>query len=480
MQKLTRMQRVQLLSLTAASGSIPNLETALASTGCLLSGALPPLRWPMGCCLMLDAAAAGQLEVCQWLWQQHGCPLHAAVEAAAASGQRAICEWGLAAGCPWASIFAYKAAEQVHVGLMEWLLHKGTLMPTGEIAFSLLEAVAAGCDLLCLQRFYQEWVGAHPDQLEELDLHEWCKWSILAAAAGSPTPDWQAKVEWLEARGFEQFEDACKKAAGCPDALDRLRWLRGRGYPLQLGSAIPAAERGNLEVLRYLLEEGLTPGIWCSHRAAAKVQLAALQLLHDHGCPLSMDVVGAAAAEGHLHVVVWLVEEVLGPAGVQLENGVFSSAAKSCKIALLSWLRGQGCPWDASVYAGATEAGCAEALEWLTEQGCPMQEDGTPYVKAARNGDLATLRCLRRLGCPWGPPGLVFARCIRDVCELPVLGFLLESGCPADWDVVAAAVEEIVQQMYQTGTQKAEERARVLLQWLQENSEGRVPATHST
>ena len=67
-----------------------------------------------------------------------------------------------------------------------------------------------------------------------------------------------------------------------------------------------------------------------------------------------------------------------------------------------------------------------------------MQSDGSPYVRAANNGDLATLRCLRRLGCPWGPATRgVFSR-VAGHGPLAALRWLREAGCPVDW----AAVEK--------------------------------------
>ncbi|KXZ51684.1 hypothetical protein GPECTOR_11g135 [Gonium pectorale] len=86
------------------------------------------------------------------------------------------------------------------------------------------------------------------------------KGRILAAAAGSPTPDWQAKVEWLEGRRFPRTEDAITEAAGRPNAPQRRKWLRQRGYPVEteFGVVRPtenAARVGNVAAFLYLLTE---------------------------------------------------------------------------------------------------------------------------------------------------------------------------------------------------------------------------------
>ncbi|KXZ55295.1 hypothetical protein GPECTOR_3g430 [Gonium pectorale] len=103
----------------------------------------------------------------------------------------------------------------------------------------------------------------------------------------------------------------------------------------------------------------------------------------------------------------------------------------------MAWLRQRGCPWGCNAYSAAAKAGCEAALEWLVEQGCPMEESGQPYIKACRNGDMATLRCLRRLGVvPWGPVGRVFVRvamAVIDPVPLRQLRWLLQQGCPLDY-----------------------------------------------
>ncbi|GFR45459.1 hypothetical protein Agub_g6856 [Astrephomene gubernaculifera] len=404
MRGLTHKQRLQLLCLTARSGSTRNLELGIASAGL----ALPPVSY-LGIDLMKAAGAAGHLEACAWLWQQHGCPLYAAIAGAAGGGHRAICEWGLAAGCPWNDSFAFEAACGGHVGLMEWLLQ---LCPPGAppcLARYVVQAAAVGCGLADLQRLHHAWLGVEEQQgnpdagqfARYVEIHKSC---TLAAAARSRTPDWQAKVEWLEARGYPKSVMACSDVAACADAEDRLKWLHSRGYPLPpLIILERLAAEGSCQALQYLLGAGMRPPAACSRRAAAAGgQLAALQLLHDHGCPMDADTVRAAASAGHLHVLVWLVE-VMGDE-LLLDVEVFIAAAQSGNLELLRWLRERGCPWDGETFAEAASGGCEEALEWLVEQGCPMGDDGRPYLAADYNGDTAIRNCLRRLGCPGGTP----------------------------------------------------------------------------
>ncbi len=65
-------------------------------------------------------------------------------------------------------------------------------------------------------------------------------------------------------------------------------------------------------------------------------------------------------------------------------------------------------------------------------------------MAAATSNDLATLSCLRRLGCPWGPDGAPGARTFTEAVKfaaLEVLSWLHAEGCPVDWQQARAAAQ---------------------------------------
>ncbi|PNH03750.1 Ankyrin repeat domain-containing protein [Tetrabaena socialis] len=439
MRTLARQQRLELPRLTARSGSITNLEVLLARDD------LPTVLDPH---VFRAAAAAGQLDVCVWL-SERGCPYQKgdALMAAAGGGHEAVCEWLLANGClkvgdycAAAVAAAAAAASGGHVGLMDWLL----LRADSTDVYIVLRGAAGGCDLPTLQRLHHTHVDTLPAGLPAHD-----KSAIISAAAGSPTTDWQAKVEWLEARGYPRTELVCRGAATKPDVLTRLQWLRQRGYPLNTCLAASAARAGNVEVLQYVLGQGVEVDIdmmW--HAAAEGGHVAAMEELHARwAVRMGEETVStAAASSGHLPAVAWLVER-LGP-GAALTARVFAAAARAGSMELLVWLRARGCPWDATVFTVAAAEGSEEQLEWVVEQGCLMGDDGEPYVQAARHGDLATLRCLRRLGCPWGPHSSTLTYAVAELVNESyeprgyvqrMLSWLLDQGCPVDWDALEAA-----------------------------------------
>ncbi|KXZ48207.1 hypothetical protein GPECTOR_29g113 [Gonium pectorale] len=417
----TLERRKELVRLVASSGVLPTLEVALQAADFV--GAVAEA--------FKTAAGAGQLSMCQGLWdhsRNHPEGFHAtcssrdALKAAAGGGHRHVCEWLLT--------------------VQHDVQYDDVQYDDSDPAFTIdantmcLHSAAHGCGLPALQRAWQRFDGPSMDEYENA--------VMLSAAAASPTPDWAAKVEWLEAQGCPTTTMAALKAAGMPDdgeALARLTWLQVRGCPVGEEAVEAAAYAGNMSPLVHLLaevpvadEEGSAEAVGGATEGG---HLAALQALQAAGWPIDFPCFArAAAAAGHLHVLAWMLEAE----PVALDEVLFGAAAQSGSVELLAWLRQRGCSWDATAYHGAAFSGCVAALEWLADQGCPMKGNGQPYDEASRNGDLAAMRCLRRLGAPWGPPGSVFLasalRLFAWTTSWPMLRWLLQEGCPVEYKVV--------------------------------------------
>ncbi|GLC39375.1 hypothetical protein PLESTM_000890000 [Pleodorina starrii] len=228
---ISRNQRLQLLCLTAASGSVANLEVALANAGLHLR-----------CEMLAAAAAAGQLDICKVL-RARRCPWGRSLSAAAKAGHRHVCEWLLARGCPFHWHVVCSAARGGREDLMQWLLTELQGRPRDDVydlydlCWSLLKAAAEYLSLAALQRLWQQLMaGHHGSELQQhlVQFDESDRSDIVAAAARSTTPDWQAKVEWLEGLGYPRKARACKSAvrAGNGDAVvARLQWLRAWATP---------------------------------------------------------------------------------------------------------------------------------------------------------------------------------------------------------------------------------------------------------
>ncbi|GLC67938.1 hypothetical protein PLESTF_000626100 [Pleodorina starrii] len=206
----------------------------------------------------------------------------------------------LASGCPLDMHVVCAAAQGGQEDLMQWLLTELQGRPNDGVygpCWLLLRAAAEYLSLAVLLRLWQQLTaGRHgselQQQLEQFD-EAADRGAILAVAAGSTTPDWQAKVEWLEGLGCPRKARACTSAvrAGNGDAaVARLQWLRGRGYPLEAEVADTAVRAGNLAALRFLVEQaGVRPtgDEFPVAIAALQGHLAVLQYLHASGLPVT-------------------------------------------------------------------------------------------------------------------------------------------------------------------------------------------------
>ncbi|GLC76320.1 hypothetical protein PLESTF_001766200 [Pleodorina starrii] len=426
LRPLTWSQRRQLLRLTARSGSLANLDTLLGLADYC------PLRPDV-----LEAAAgAGQLAMCQVL-RQRGCPWsHSVLDAAAYGGDWETCCWLLANGCPWNRDAPGSAARGGHVGLMDWLL-----------AVTSTRGAAVGGDV---NEVFARGVAARGDAAVY-------RWNELVDTAGSPTPDWRAKVDWLLQHGGAWPAQApgwfwlMRFANAKQDWQARLGLLRQQwGAGAEEAFVLAAIKAGNLDAAHGLLPAALPPGHpeadSLVQPAAEGGHLSVLQLLESLGYPLGRkaleEALVVAARGGHLQTVIWLGERLGGllggarrpaPQRQPLTAGLFREGAKSGSLEMLEWLRERGCPWDARVFVEVASEGSEEQLEWLAARGCPMGDDGAPYVMPAARGDLSTLRCLRRLGCSLAYGGTTFERAVKEgLClsepQPAGLAWLLEQG----------------------------------------------------
>ncbi|GIL64969.1 hypothetical protein Vafri_18823 [Volvox africanus] len=442
LQKLNMQERLRFVCLTAASGVLANLQVAFEVSGLTPNEAM-----------LEAAAAAGKLESCKWL-RARGCPWGKALTAAGLSGHRDVYEYMLLLGCPCDDGALYAPARGGHTDLMDWL---GLLRPTpamGTVKLDKLMAAAAeGCELATFKGLYKEWLGGFMGRLRATQfLGQSTKARILAAAAGSPTPDWRAKVEWLEALGLPKSPKAIAAAVLRTDGLERLLWLRERGYPLEIDQcAFQAAGRdGNIALVRYLLSElALYQFTGIAAEAAARAgHLDFLKAMHQVS-PLDgavvRNVVLQAARSGHFEVVTWAVRcPGQGVCDVRNDMGLLPAAAESGSVELLDWAWERNPIRSGDIAVAAARGGCMAALEWSAQHHLLEIADQTDmYFSAAFNGDLCTLRWLQ--GHLRGKiPEDIVSHCAQGGCPIASIDWLVDNaGCRIDtWDAVGLSAEQ--------------------------------------
>ncbi|EFJ43950.1 hypothetical protein VOLCADRAFT_95893 [Volvox carteri f. nagariensis] len=428
-QKMSITQRIQLVCLTSASGVLENLQVALNAADCA------PVEE-----MMEAAAAAGSLQSCKWL-RARGCPWGKALAAAGLGGHQEVFEYLMLMGCTCDDDALYAPARGGHWGLMEWL---SLTRPSrnGKVHIGKLMAAAAeGCDLNAFQKLHDVWLGGFTGLLRATrhQLYGPKQSAVLVAAASSPSPDWRAKVEWLEAKRYPRSPEVAAAAASLPDGRDRLRWLQERGYPMGLFNSETfrkAGRAGNFPLVQYLLQEFVLYNFTrdAAEAAAEAGQLDFLKALHAL-CQLDSEASRSlalyACRSGHQAVVAWAVQELQYDASGDPE--ALSAAAESGNVALMAWIWARSQLSSGKCMEGAVKSGCREALQWMEEHGLLMKGDlGTMYYIAARNGDLATLRWIRGRLPGTLPEGLI-SRCVHTSCPPSAIRWLVELDDQPDW-----------------------------------------------
>ncbi len=286
-----------------------------------------------------------------------------------------------------------------------------------------------------LQSFIQETVAA-PDVWQRIARSTWRR--ILAAAAGSPTPDAAARVEWALQTGRThcrlplEHADVCGAAAASGD-LALLAWLRDRNFPWGTAEVLAAVVRhADLPFVQRLEQDGgyLPPAedreAWASEEvvaaaaASARDSAAKLQWLAGRGADLgSREALYAAAAWGNLEAVQLLAgQQGQGPDGAggqaALPSNILKPAVTSGSVAVATWLRQAGYPWGDSCFGAAFRRGDLPMVRWLLEAGCPRGQydilwaavNAWPCHQPGDSGRLVeALRLLAAAGWLAGPAG---------------------------------------------------------------------------
>jgi len=197
--------------------------------------------------------------------------------------------------------------------------------------------------------------------------------------------------------------------------LSYIEWVRRQGCPWDIRkAAVRAAERGNVDGLRWLQEdvkidtEALVAASELGNygkirRMASRADTQKFEMRND-------EVMKTAVENGHIDVLEWLVEQ-----GLHTSLDTYVSAVRGGHIHVLEWLKSR----DGSgrhharpiICAVAAATGSIETLKWLQAQDPFYSWDESACEAAVKGGHFDVLKWLRsqRPPCPWSPSTFIAA-----------------------------------------------------------------------
>ncbi len=385
------------------------------------------------------------LEVVEWLVREAGCQLPGPAPgpaAAAAAAVETVDERDFRMSLVDAAAASGSAAK------LQWLRDRG-LLPLFQPAFP-----------AAMQVVMKE--AAAQGQLETLRyLHEDCGVGLSDMVACAAVHSGEVAVaSWiLQQGGRELFDDrgwVWSSAAGS-GSLDMVQWLVGEGM-LSAADAVPAVHR--------------LVGYWPSSTEQSRASLlAAVKLVlqsvagpsgsgggdgsgggNDNNRRSGGDGGGGSGGSGSGGGGGdgggggggggGLAPGAI-PGSRQQHQELLAVAAWRGDLPLFTYLHSQlqlQCAMGPEVLLEAVKPGCEALVEWLLGHGCALPEaTGKLFLIPALRGDLAALRCLRRMGVPW-PRGLL-PEAVRHGCHLPMLQWLVAEGVTVGAGELAEAIK---------------------------------------
>ena len=253
---------------------------------------------------------------------------------------------------------------------------------------------------------------------------ELCKWLKKNGCAVRPysycpstLPLLQLLVEWGFVPDPEFFFNAASNGY-----FDQIKWAKSRGYEWDSNTCACAAAEGRLDILQWVRERGCPWDEVCCENAARCGHMEILQYARGRNCPWNMVTIIAAAEEGHFEIIKWAVDN-----GCPLPN-IIDFNIKS--ISIFEYLINKGCVIDIGAIRAAASEGNMEVLKWLLFKSSPNYEYDRKHIcnMAAKYGDLNMLQWTKENKYEWSGYTLSYA-----VRHPHVFKWLRNNGCKWDW-----------------------------------------------
>ena len=279
-------------------------------------------------------------------------------------------------------------------------------------------------------------------------------------------------LKWLHANTKCKLTDNQSSFAARHARIEILKWLLTQGLTFDCYTFQEAIDSGNFETVKFVydtgykcIEEGTADECECKDvffKCAAEAgNLEVMKWFHELNFKANEWVFYYAVKNGNLDNMKWMHQ-----VGIRPNSYTFKQAAEIGNLEVMKWLLEIGCPYNEITITASIVNGNLENLKWLIEHNFPRITDdmvfyaitnrkleifkwivenlddvnltSKAYHRAAENEHVEILKFLKENNCPWDAKTgeYVIKNCTEDIFM-----WFLENGCPINTDVFEHAVK---------------------------------------
>jgi hypothetical protein len=181
-------------------------------------------------------------------------------------------------------------------------------------------------------------------------------------------------VIWLYTEhncALSRLTSVCSASDG---QIEVLRWLKQQGEVFNATTMSCAANSGQHATCAYLHSEGCDWNEATVYMAAHYDQCDTVRWIHEYDCPWRFELMCLKAAElGDVSAMTYLIQQE--PVAAPLLLAMLKVAGAYDHLAAAQWLRQRGAAWPSALRCGGKDWS-GDVLEWATAEGCDSPLNG--------------------------------------------------------------------------------------------------------